>query len=381
MTRFLKTISLIMVISMLSSCSLLKQELPQKKEVPFEQYVWVNNTFSSYGYNQLDENMKQIYTDIKDAWMNLEPSVTTKKAEPSDVNAIMMNILRDYPIIFWVNEKYTYRNNITGTTTINFEYTMDKQQATQYVSELNDKTALLLQDISPSLSDFEKSVIAHDKLIEAVSYDRDAEFQDQAYGAIVKEKAACQGYSKAYQLLLLKMGIDSVIVFGQANEPHAWNLVKLDNDYYFVDVTFDDRELSSGGNYLSREYLFLTDEQSIKTHTPSGNGARFVLPECKATKYNYFLNKDLLIDTDEKNLLLSKVKDIAKQTIEKRETSFQIKIASDELQEKVNNKYISNGIVDNSLSIFLSKYNGVNYLGRTFEKETNVHTFLLEYKK
>lgn len=379
MTRFLKTISLILVISMLCSCSMLKQELPQKKQVPFEQYVWVNNTFSSYGYNQLDDNMKQIYTDIKDAWMNFSPSVTTKKADASDVNAIMMNILRDYPIIFWVNEKYTYRNNITGTT-INFEYTMDKQKATQYVSQLNDKTALLLQDISPSLSDFEKAVLAHDKLIEAVSYDRNAEFQDQAYGAIVNEKAACQGYSKAYQLLLLKMGIESIIVFGQANEPHAWNLVKLDDDFYFVDVTFDDRELSSGGNYLSREYLFLTDEQSIKTHTPSGNGARFSLPDCKATKYNYFLNQNLIIDSDEKNLLLSKVKDTAKQAIEKRETSFQIKIASNELQEKINSKYIANGVIDNSISIFLSKYNGVNYLGRTFEKDTNVHTFLLEYK-
>lgn len=362
----------------LTSCSILKQELPAKKTNSFEQYVWVNDTHSSYGYNQLDEDLKQVYSDIANAWMNFDETVTTEKTDENDVNAVMMSVLRDYPIINWVKDRYTYRHSI-GKMTVKFEYTLTDEEAQKHLSELNDKTALLLQDISPDLSDFDKAVLAHDKLVQTITYDRDAPYQDSAYGAVVEGRAACLGYSKAYQMLLLKMGIESIVVFGEANEPHAWNLVMLGDEYYFADVTFDDREISNGGTYLSREYLFLNDNESIKTHTPSGNGLKYPIPACKGTKENYFLKKNLLINTDNGDAFIKKVKEATLQAIENRQEAFQIKVQTAELQKSLNDSVFETGEADSAISFLLSKYNGVSYVGRTFEPESNVNTFLLEY--
>ena len=55
----------------------------------------------------------------------------------------------------------------------------------------------------------------------------------------------CAGYAKAYQLILNRMGIECGYITGNAvndmvSGPHAWNYVRLDGNYYQVDVTWDD---------------------------------------------------------------------------------------------------------------------------------------------
>ena len=50
-------------------------------------------------------------------------------------------------------------------------------------------------------------------------------------------ESVCEGYSKAYTMLLAKAGIESYLVSGNN---HMWNLVKIDGEYYQTDVTWDD---------------------------------------------------------------------------------------------------------------------------------------------
>ncbi|MEQ8197793.1 MAG: transglutaminase domain-containing protein [Clostridiaceae bacterium] len=62
-----------------------------------------------------------------------------------------------------------------------------------------------------------------------------------AYGVLVNKTAICGGYSEAMYRLLTAAGIESKVVFGDSEgEGHAWNMVKLNENYYHVDVTFDD---------------------------------------------------------------------------------------------------------------------------------------------
>ena len=58
-----------------------------------------------------------------------------------------------------------------------------------------------------------------------------------AYGALVNKEAVCEGYAKAYKLLLNAMGIECDVVI---NAEHAWNVVQLEGKWYLVDVTNDD---------------------------------------------------------------------------------------------------------------------------------------------
>lgn len=65
------------------------------------------------------------------------------------------------------------------------------------------------------------------------------------YAAVVKKRAVCEGYAKAFNIMALKSGLKSVQVSGTANGAggwgaHMWNAVKINGKIKYVDVTFDD---------------------------------------------------------------------------------------------------------------------------------------------
>ena len=52
------------------------------------------------------------------------------------------------------------------------------------------------------------------------------------------ELGICQEYAAAYAYLLLQVGIDADVVGGGNDDTaHAWNIVRIDNQYYYMDTT------------------------------------------------------------------------------------------------------------------------------------------------
>lgn len=108
------------------------------------------------------------------------------------------------------------------------------------VSQLIEKLG-----ISNDMSDFEKAVILHDELLYSIDYE-DVENSHNAYGAIIGQggtfnKAVCEGYARAYQYLLYKVGVLSHIATGTGNGgAHAWNYVCIGGKWYHTDLTWDD---------------------------------------------------------------------------------------------------------------------------------------------
>ena len=104
--------------------------------------------------------------------------------------------------------------------------------------------------IDEGMSDYEKEWAVYKWLCENVEYDwRHYEVPNSAprdsyrpYGALVNGTAVCLGYATAFQLLMDMAGVECVTVVGAAfgsREDHAWNMVKLGNEWYCVDATWD----------------------------------------------------------------------------------------------------------------------------------------------
>lgn len=114
-----------------------------------------------------------------------------------------------------------------------------------YYYAYNTYEQLALQDeavnnatSSFSGTDYDKILAAHEYLRSRVSYVDNGSYMVQtAYRALINKEAVCEGYAKAYKLLLNSMGIECDIVI---NAEHAWNVVQLDGKWYLVDVTNDD---------------------------------------------------------------------------------------------------------------------------------------------
>lgn len=112
---------------------------------------------------------------------------------------------------------------------------------------------LLGEIITEEMSDYEKELAVHDWMIAWAEYDQAAlsslpgaqptPDSDNPYGFFTGRAAICTGYTSTFQLLMDLLDIECVTVIGAAfgsTEDHAWNMVRLDGDWYCVDVTWDD---------------------------------------------------------------------------------------------------------------------------------------------
>lgn len=104
-----------------------------------------------------------------------------------------------------------------------------------------------------TLSGYERELALHDWMIGWAEYDPGAldhhpsgepmPDNDNPYGFLTGKKGICLGYATTFQLLMDLCGIECVTVRGTSHAgtaDHAWNMVRLEDDWYCVDVTWDD---------------------------------------------------------------------------------------------------------------------------------------------
>ena len=130
-------------------------------------------------------------------------------------------------------------------------------------------------------SDYDKIKMIHDYLRDTIEYDSTLSKSNiyDIYGALVLRECVCEGYAKSFQYLMNEVEIDNVIVIGTGTnskgktENHAWNYVLLDNNWYAIDVTWDDPILIGEGKMPeeSKYKYFLKGSSTMnQNHVASG---------------------------------------------------------------------------------------------------------------
>ena len=109
---------------------------------------------------------------------------------------------------------------------------------------------------------FDKIKAIHDELRDLIIYESYKEMES----AFIEGKADCSGYADAFCVVCQLAGIDCIVVWGKANnrainDDHAWNMVKIGDDWYNVDVCWDDVRL------FTHTYFLRTDKAFSSNHT------------------------------------------------------------------------------------------------------------------
>ena len=166
-----------------------------------------------------------------------------------------------------------------------YNYLSDEDRAI-----INHVEATFNEVISEDMSDYERELAIHDWMLDNASYAHDenggpAEKHD-AYDILINGEGVCDAYAKAFMYLSWKAGIYCEKVSGEINDggSHAWNIVRLDDDYYMVDSCWDD----SGNctDEASRHMFFnLTDDEMKDIGNRTWNETKY--PSCTGTKYEY----------------------------------------------------------------------------------------------
>lgn len=225
-------------------------------------------------------------------------------------------MLADHPELFWLTGGCSYVSmDDTVDFTVDLRMSLDQAKASQAVME--NRIVSVLSGITAGMSDFEKALYLHDQLVESTEYDTDCYEQtlkdpkyksnaQTAYGCLTEHMAVCAGYTAAYQLLLQRVGIPCSQVEGVAGgDSHAWNLITLDGEPYYVDVTWDDPIVSDAADaYTTHEFFCITTEELLLTHTIDADQD---VPICRATKYDYYRWYDQYMETYDRDKFTARI--------------------------------------------------------------------------
>lgn len=132
--------------------------------------------------------------------------------------------------------------------------------------------AAIASCVADGMSDYEIAKALHDYL--ALNNEYDMRYYSgnvpaisyTAYGALVNRTSVCAGYALAYERLMDQVGIPCEYVTGMTtNGYHAWNIIRIDGEWYHVDVTWDDPTPDREG-YVRYKYFLKSDKAMSRDH-------------------------------------------------------------------------------------------------------------------
>ena len=145
-------------------------------------------------------------------------------------------------------------NHANNAISVSIDIKADVSYRTSFSQEQKVTSAIskALKSLKISTkSDYEKIVSITDYICEKVEYDNkhvnddSYELMHSAYAAIIDGAAVCQGYANLFYRMAVESGLDSRIITGvayngEATKEHAWNIVKINGTFYYIDPTWID---------------------------------------------------------------------------------------------------------------------------------------------
>ena len=217
-------------------------------DIPDESLEFIDDYTRKYYYNTLTDTQRAYYRycfnkkrySINDP----EPNYSSK-----DKDIAYFAFQRENPHLQLYPTQYQIDNELTSMTPQKRKKILKIANAIADKANQYDRT-------------FDKIKVIHDELLEHITFD----YYNEMISAFLEGKADCSGYADAFCMVCQLAGIDCIVVWGTAHNSamaadHAWNMVKLDDDWYNVDVSWDDVKL------FTHTYFLRSDKAFSSNHT------------------------------------------------------------------------------------------------------------------
>ncbi|USB32637.1 transglutaminase domain-containing protein [Paenibacillus sp. YPG26] len=166
----------------------------------------------------------------------------------------------------YITDSYSFSwrgTSASAVVTVRFVY---RESAAQ-TKEVDSRVKQIVKSvIKPGMNDHQKVKALHDWIVLHLKYDTTLR-KYTAYEGLKTGEAVCQGYSLLAYKLLLEAKVPNLIVEGTAGgQLHAWNLLKLQGQWYHMDTTWDDPTPDKAGQ-VHYNYYLRTDKQMKRDHS------------------------------------------------------------------------------------------------------------------
>ncbi len=262
-----------------------------------------------YAYSLLTEADRELYVELLTIIVNMKDDIKISSLDAEQIDRVFEYVLIDHPEIFYVNGYTTTkrtRNGVLEEILFSGIYAMNQEQRAKKEILIAESVSTCLAGIDEGASDYEKIRYIYEYLVLHTEYDRTVEDNQNICSVFINGRSVCQGYAKATQYLLNKLGLFCTLVEGQVkdSEPHVWNLVKMGDQYYYVDTTWGDasysltgsEDMTSSTTYapeINYDYLCITDKMLSKTHVID---SAIAIPQCNSMDYNYYVQEGIYFE-------------------------------------------------------------------------------------
>lgn len=159
------------------------------------------------------------------------------------------------------------------------------EQLTQAVSEI----------IKDGMSDYEKEKAVYDYIFRNTHFnyrnlnpidDLEEDWSHTPYGFFRDHSTICVGYATTFKLFMDALGIECQVIHSTKEGEHAWNIVKINGDWYHVDVFYDGGEqVPIYGNFNVNDEI-----KKLSGYPWNYDPDEPQFPECTSLKENYIVN-------------------------------------------------------------------------------------------
>lgn len=332
-----------------------------------------------YYFKQLTEEEQRVYRELLKGIRVREKEFYLTISDDDSIDRSYHAVLKDHPEIFWVHNrekiyKTTYSDSDYCFFTPGYTYTDSEIDEIQTAMEqsFQEVRALIPEDAG----DYEKVRIVYTYVIDHTQYQTGEDDQSIA-GVFWKKSAVCAGYAGAVQYLLERLDIPCIYVDGStkgSTEGHAWDIVKIGQEYYYVDATNGDQPDFLNGDAAQLEehktiiydYLCPFPEEYEKTYTPS---EELTVPACTAKDLDFYvLNQGYFEDYSWQDIY-----DYCKMRLDNGAAVVRFKFGSQEAFSEACQELLDDGVVQNVAQYYM-KLHGLGQVEYHYGVMDNFYT-------
>ena len=332
-----------------------------------------------YYFKQLTEEEQRVYRELLKGIRAREKEFYLTISDDDSIDRSYHAVLKDHPEIFWVHNrekiyKTTYSDSDYCVFTPGYTYTDSEIDEIQTAMEqsFQEVRALIPEDAG----DYEKVRIVYTYVIDHTQYQIGEDDQSIA-GVFWKKSAVCAGYAGAVQYLLERLDIPCIYVDGStkgSTEGHAWDIVKIGQEYYYVDATNGDQPDFLNGDAAQLEehktiiydYLCPFPEEYEKTYTPS---EELTVPACTAKDLDFYvLNQGYFEDYSWQDIY-----DYCKMRMDNGAAVVRFKFGSQEAFSEACQELLDDGVVQNVAQYYM-KLHGLGQVEYHYGVMDNFYT-------
>ena len=346
-----------------------------------------------FHYPRLTATCQQAYDQMLEAIRNHQESFMVSGCDMETMGKVKRAVTFDHPELFWFDNF-----GMDGARVVLY-YGATAEEVAVLQKRIDEAAAKYLEGIDDSMSAYDVALRLHVKMINSVDYDTVAlEREEKAggpadgkidylrsiCGVFLNGKAVCEGYARAMQYLLQKCGVECAEMAGDIHKEngengggHAWNILKVDGDYYYLDTTWDDSSStiqSVKNTNLGFDYFCITTDELTRTRD-----LKFCptdAPVCDATRANYYYHNDAVLESYD----LNKIKTIAQTAATNKSKFFTFKCKTKALFEDTLQRLCADGQDCFDTLRFAAKADKRIVEGYTYSYDKNLWTITVYFK-